>query len=222
MCARTRRFRAASRLDYNPDVVDHVIRGVSLPPYVDFNDDPQFVGVVSRVVRGELETEPVGEVFVIRIDNWFDRKWLNFSGRGRVPFTWGGDWYRVDTALDEFHQIKKTFPPFVPNRVIEELCFIRENDGSYSLNPNGPFVHSQVRSRSCRNLHRRVTAFSGSALFAWFSSQTRVNGRGSLMVYRAQGSRVTSWYASLAGGPAWRLLRVENVPRERLQAWLAQ
>ena len=38
---------------------------------------------VARAISGELEVRAFHEVFVIRIDNWFDHKWLNFSGKGR-------------------------------------------------------------------------------------------------------------------------------------------
>lgn len=77
-------------------------------------DDPEFIELVRRVIAGLLTANPVEEVFVVRIDNWFDDKWLNFSGIGRVRF----DDFRIDidTALDEFRQEKVTFPPFNPNR----------------------------------------------------------------------------------------------------------
>ncbi len=185
------------------------------------NDDPEFIDLVRRAVSGALKATPVQEVFVIRIDNGFDRKWLGFFGIGRVAFGWyTGIWYNPDTALDEFRQIKTTFPPFVPNRVVEQHCFIREEDGSYSLDPNAPLVHSLVRAPSNRNLHRRIGAFGGSNLFVWFSSKTRQNGRGSLMVYRANGGSVTSWYSSFSRKPEWRLFQVEGIGREQLRIWI--
>jgi hypothetical protein len=188
----------------------------------DSNDDAEFIDLVGRAVSGEVEAKAVREVFMVRIDNWFDLKWLNFSGIGRVAFGWhtGMSW-APDAALDEFRQLKTTFPPFVPDRVIEERCFIRGEDG-YSLNRDAPLIHSRVRSSSSRNLHRRISAFSGSALFAWFSSKTRLNGRGSLMVYRASGGMVTSWYASFSRGAEWRLLQVEGIGRERLRTWITR
>jgi hypothetical protein len=189
----------------------------------DLNDDTGFMDLAGRAVSGELEDRAVREVFIIRIDNWFDRKWLNFSGKGRVPFRWdtGLSFYNPDTAIDEFRQVKKTFPPFAPDRVIGEYGFVREGDESYSPDRNARLVHRQVRARSSLNLHRRVAAFSESALFVWFSSQTRVNGHGSLLVYRANGSAVTSWYASFSKAVEWKLLQVEGIGRERLRTWLA-
>src|ERR1044071_4931903 len=105
------------------------------------------MAVVNRAVSGELEAMPAGEVFMIRIDNWFDLKWLDFSGRGRVAFgQYTGMPDDPDTALDEFRQSNKTFPPFSPNRVIQERCLIQQENGSYSLDPNAPLIHSRSRS----------------------------------------------------------------------------
>jgi len=187
----------------------------------DPNDDPDFVGLVSRACSAELETKAAQEVFLVRIDNWFDAKWLNFSGKARVAFGWHtGMSYSPDTALDEFRQSKKTFPPFSPNRVIAEYCFIRDEDGTYSPCVGPLLIHSPVRARSSRNLHRRIATFSGSSLFVWFSSKTKINGRGSLMIYRANGTRVTSWYSSFSKENEWRLLRTEGIGREQLRTWI--
>jgi hypothetical protein len=182
------------------------------------NDDPGFLDLICRAITAELEVKTAQEVFVIRIDNWFDHKWLNFSGIGRVAFNNAGSKYIADTALDEFHQKKATFPPFSPKRVVAEHSFTRAEDGSYSLAPAAPLVHSQKRASSCWNLHRRIANFSGSALFVWFSSNTDVNHRGSLMVYRANGNRVTSWYSSFSKEREWRLLRTEGIGREQLRS----
>ena len=81
-------------------------------------DDPQFVDLVRWIISAELELKPVQEIIVIRIDNWFDHKWLDFSGIGRVAFGTYYDFPTPDRALDEFRQRKKTFPPFSPKRVI--------------------------------------------------------------------------------------------------------
>ena len=180
-------------------------------------DDPHFVEIVCRVISGLLNANAVEEVFVVQIDNWFDHKWLKFSGIGRVRLDFG---LFADTALDEFRQDKITFPPFTPNRIIEEYFFLRASDGSYDSSEAAPFVHSRRRVSSCRNLQRRVSKFSDSAIFVWYSSNTLANRRGSLMVYKAYGSAVTAWYASFAKENAWKILRVDGIDRAQLQIWL--
>jgi hypothetical protein len=42
-------------------------------------DDSEFIDLVSNVTAGPLTARPVEEVFVVRIDNWFDDKSHNFS-----------------------------------------------------------------------------------------------------------------------------------------------
>ena len=195
-------------------------RRIALELSSDSNDDPEFVPLVCRVVSGELEAKAVQEVFMIRIDNWFDHKWLNFSGIGRVAYGhYTGFSYDPDTSLDEFRQDKKTFPPFTPERVIREHCFVRDETGSYSLDGNAPLIHSQVRAESARNLHRRIRDFSGSALFVWFSSRTLPNRRGSLMIYRSSGGRITSWYSSFSREAAWEVVQTDGIGRKQLEAW---
>ncbi|HSE23811.1 MAG TPA: hypothetical protein VLB68_19230, partial [Pyrinomonadaceae bacterium] len=50
------------------------------------NDDPQFVELVKQVISACVNESIPNKVFVIKIDNWFDHKWLGFSGKGRVGF----------------------------------------------------------------------------------------------------------------------------------------
>src|SRR5207248_3728612 len=141
------------------------------------NDDPQFVELVSRVISGLVNDKFPKEIFVVQIDNWFDHKWLKFSGIGRVRFD--DPHIDIDTALDEFWQDKITFPPFAPKRVVSEYFFLRDESGDYSLSSIAPpYIHSRRRAASYRNLHRRVADFSGSAIFVWFSSNTNSNRRG--------------------------------------------
>ena len=45
------------------------------------NDDPQFVETVSHIISGLVNDSFPNEIFVIKIGNWFDHKWLKFSGK---------------------------------------------------------------------------------------------------------------------------------------------
>ena len=47
----------------------------------DSTDDPQFVGLVARIISGAAVTHLPPEVRVFKIDHWFDHKWLAFSGK---------------------------------------------------------------------------------------------------------------------------------------------
>ena len=186
------------------------------------NDDPQFVELVNHIISGLVNDTFPDEIFVMKIDNWFDHKWLKFSGIGRVGFF---EDFRLerDTALDEFWQDKITFPPFTPKRVIEEYYFLRDESGAYSSSTRAPLIHERKLAPSCQNLHKRVAKFADSAIFVWFSSNTVTNRRGSIMVYEVKGSRVHTWYAGLSKEEEeWRVLRTSGITREQVQSLMAQ
>ena len=174
----------------------------------DPSDDPEFIRLIETIVRrldDQLEPE---EVFVIEIRNWFDHKWLNFSGKGRVPFD--SPFARhPGVALDVFYQDKLTFPPFTPKRILNYDRWTYETGATRTR-----FVHPPRLEHSASNLQRRVTEFAHSALFVWFSSATRTNDRGSLMVYQVDGDRVDTWYASIRKSTGWRLERAKGITIE--------
>jgi hypothetical protein len=178
------------------------------------SDDPDFIQLVRQVVSTELEAKAVHGLFLIRLDNWFDAKWRMFSGIGRVPYDDGGVLGR-DTALDTFYRggSKTTFPPFTPNRIISEAFYGKDENGDYVLDEDGPWVHFTYRKRSSANLQQRITTHNNSSLFVWFSSKALTNRRGSLMIYRANGRVITSWYASFFLDGHWRAVRTDGISR---------
>jgi hypothetical protein len=185
------------------------------------DDDPQFVELANRVISGLVNDSFPEEIFVVQIDNWFDLKWLNFSGIGRVRFD--DPHIDIDTALDEFWQDKITFPPFTPKRVVKEYFFLRDESGDYSLSSIAPpYIHSRRHISSHRNLHKRVADFSGSAIFVWFSSNTKSNGRGSLMVYEVSKSRVHTWYAAFSKEDEWTVVQAKGITRAQVQLLIEQ
>jgi hypothetical protein len=179
------------------------------------NDDPEFVELVKRVIAGCINDSFPNTIIVVQIDNWFDYKWLGFSGIGRVPFAGTFD---LDTALDEFRQDQITLPPFSPSRVLEEYCFQREVNGEYSACDPRPWLHEKELARSSQNLHKRIVDLVDSAVIAWFSSNTRQNLRGSIMVYEVQGREVNPWYAGFAKEEKWRVLQTQGITTDQVQS----
>ena len=99
-------------------------------------DDPAFLTIVDRIVGNLVRQNCPDEVHLIHIDNWFDRKWLRFSGYGLVPFLRGNPYREV--AKEEYNQDQKTFPPFTPNRVVAQYLFCHMADGHYGGTAAGP------------------------------------------------------------------------------------
>jgi hypothetical protein len=182
--------------------------------YPETSDDPAFLACVDRIISGIVARSQPEEVYVVRIDNWFDHKWLTFSGKGVVFFDFGGLRFRDDVALDEFHMDQITFPPFNMNRVRTQSYFCKTTKGYYEEQSPAHLIHRAEQGHSAANLTRRVVDLSKSAVFLWFSSETAKNGRGSLMVYSVREGDVLAWFASFRRDTEWRLLRVKGASRE--------
>lgn len=69
-----------------------------------------------RLIGGLVKEFQPKELYVCRVDNWFDSKWLNFSGKtlGAVPM-----WKK-----------EVTIPPFHPNRIVGEALFDRQDNAT--------------------------------------------------------------------------------------------
>jgi hypothetical protein len=49
-------------------------------------DDPVFITLLNSLLLRLAEEDKPQELWIIQIDNWFDHKWLRFSGIGVVDF----------------------------------------------------------------------------------------------------------------------------------------
>lgn len=61
-----------------------------------------------------------------------------------------------------------------------------------------------------------------SAILVWFSSNTKPNRRGSIMVYVAEGPSVYTWYAGLAKEEGWRVLKTKGISTKDVQALIGR
>jgi hypothetical protein len=175
-------------------------------------DDPAFLAIVDRLIANLVRRNRPDEVHLIHIDNWFDRKWLRFSGYGIVPFLPGNPYREVAKA--EHTQTQKTFPPFTPNRIVAQYLYCRMPGGDYEERPPAQLVHARGCRPSSENLHRRVADFTPSGLFMWYSSGSIANRRGSLLVYLVLNRQVDTWYAGFDDRQGWKLNQVEGIDRE--------
>ena len=182
-------------------------------------DDPYFIELLNRLTSGLIHRSVPAALWIIQIDNWFDHKWLRFSGIGTVDYQFAAFMNRYDAALDEFYQDKVTFPPFTPNRVIGQWSFIRVGD-QYRETPLPTIPHPSERQPSEANLQRRVEKFNRSACFVWYSGNTVANGKGSVMVYTAQDGWVDCWFAAFNRHENWKLHATKGVSRESVQQLL--
>jgi hypothetical protein len=183
-------------------------------------DATGFLDAVDRVVAGLVFRYRPQLVCCVRIHKWFDHRWLEFSGKGRVFVDppWPS---HVGVALDEFHQEQLTFPPFAPNRVAAEHHWERQANGSYARAEGRFVVHRPERQHSSHNLQRRIVDLTDSALFVWFSSTNANETRGSMLVYVVNDGATIPWFASMkSDSSTWSLGEVKGLGRPEVQELL--
>ena len=159
------------------------------------DDDPNSLAFVDRLIAGALAVYRPEDVRVFKIDNWFDHKWLMFSGKviGAV-----GVW-----------QKDPTLPPFVANRIVHQWHFRRDDDGGYQPLGSGPDIHH--RGWSSENLQHRVRLVVPTSALFWYSGNTLATGRGSLMGYIPVEDDCWTWFLSLIRDGSWKVSRRKNI-----------
>jgi len=153
-------------------------------------DSDKFLAAVSSLIATMVAEKKPRDLYVTRINKWFDQKWLGYSGSGRVEFEGGST--LIDTALDAIWQDKLTFPPFNPKQIGQQLYWRRRDDGTYGGVEDPKWIHKRKLQSSANNLNYRVAEFSDSGLFVWFTSNTEINSHGSVMIYQVDG-RYVAW-----------------------------
>jgi hypothetical protein len=191
---------------------------VKTPVAAGETDDPAFVEVLNSLVQRLILRHEPKALWIIQIDNWFDHKWLRFSGMGGVasPFLIGGLITKYDSVKVEFYQDKLTFPPFTPNRVLGQWSYVRIGD-DYREEPSPALPHSSKRQHSPMNLQRRIQDLSCSACFVWYSANTVANGRGSVMVYNVGASGLECWFAAFNRQEGWKVQQTKGVSRDDVE-----
>ena len=187
-------------------------------------DDNEFVDLLNALLNALLVQRTPEQLWVIQIDNWFDHKWLRYSGSGSVasgfPTNWNSSFMDQFTSVKEqFWRDKLTFPPFAPDRVVSQWSFQRSDEG-YIEAPLPKLPHRESRRRSHSNLNRRVEDFVRSASFVWYSGNTLKNGRGSAMVYSIGPDKPVCWFASFGRKSGWTIERTKGIDKEQLSRLL--
>jgi hypothetical protein len=50
-------------------------------------DSVDFIHILEELINRLITRDDIAEIKLVRIRNWFDHKWLNYSGKGIVHFT---------------------------------------------------------------------------------------------------------------------------------------
>ncbi len=166
------------------------------------DDATGFVEQIERAVDGVLSRYSPANVTLIKIDNWFGKRWLGFEGKflGLAGVT-------LKTHNHPTGNIR--IPPFVPERVVSQRRFVAP---AYEEIDAGAFVHQQMPSRDALRRQARI-AVPETAL-VWYSGNSKANGRGALMIYLPIGSSYWPLYVGLKDANPWRVTDCWNIKHE--------
>jgi hypothetical protein len=179
-------------------------------------DDDKFLTAVSSLIATLVAERCPNDLYVTRINKWFDHKWLGYSGVGRAEFK---GYAPIDTFLDPIWQDKLTFPPFNPNQISQQKYWRRRDDGTYGGVGDPKWIHKWKLQSSANNLNNRVVEFSDSGLFVWFTSNTEPNKYGSVMIYQVDGKDVSGWYASFRQENDWIVDKTKGIDKKTVESW---
>jgi hypothetical protein len=161
----------------------------------DTNDDPEYVRLVSQIVVGVIRVHSPSATSIFKIDNWFSHKWLAFSGK-------------VVGAVGSWRQ-ELTVPPFVTNRILAEVHYCRDVGGEYQPHDFNSRIHHC--GASADNLRRYVSKLAPNSALFWYSANTGINGRGSLMAHVPTEDDHWAWYLSLERQQDWQAVRRKRI-----------
>ena len=166
------------------------------------NDAGGFIEQVEACANGVVRTLNPRECILVRINNWFGPKWLPFSAPTTKP--------------DEGIAAKNlSLPLFVPNRVVAQCNFLAPTYTEYMGRKS---VHVQVRTPYARQ--RLMSDLPSDTAIVWYSGNSKVTGRGSLLVYLPMGERYHAWYAGWFGNGAWRVVLTKGTAVQDLARFI--
>lgn len=177
---------------------------------MDIKDDQSFIQLVEEIINSQIRLFSPSVVKIIKIDNWFDQKWLNYSGKSVVHFENTSHPERV--ALDNIWNEKINIPPFNPNRVIIEKSY-RLDEQNEKL--KDILLHKWQRSTD--NKYRLITDITNNGLFLWYSSGSNANSRGCVMIYLVKDKLVDTWYADFKKSNDWQIVKTRNIDRKIIE-----
>ena len=164
------------------------------------NDDKNFIELVQQILNVGINLGQPEEVFIVKVDHWFDFKWLTFS-------------HKILGAVGVWNEILR-IPPFIPDRIVEELYFEKVGKDYEKRISNPLHIYQPSENNTRRKIKRN------SALFVWFSSETTVNTQGSLMVYFFAKDFQKAWYVSFIKKAKWQIYKTDKISKAEVKAMI--
>ena len=168
---------------------------------LDDNDDSEFLETVEKLFNRLIQSHLPSEIYLIKVDNWFDFKWRAFEGK------------KVG-AVDSWNEEELKIPPFIPDRILEQSYF--EKLGEIYKKLNIPDIHIYQTSSNNITGKRKLKAYSRTRLFGWLSGNTKNTLRGSLMIYQIEEKTSPTFYVSFLKKENWQIYKTDQISRNEV------
>jgi hypothetical protein len=162
----------------------------------DGTDDSKFVEWLDALLAGVFDQLRPNQLYLLKVDNWFGKKWLGFSGKS--------------LGAVGIRKRDLTIPPFIPSRIVSQEQFVRRGQAK----PKHPQIH--LYQPSGDNLNRKVEQVAPGATLFWYSGQSKTNGRASVMAYVRSSVGYWPWYVGVECAPRWRIIERVGITSAQL------
>lgn len=166
------------------------------------DDDAEFIKIVDNVVLHITEIFEPTEIVIVKVDNWFDHKWLRFSGKILGSL---GVW-----------KDKLTLPPINPGRIVWERAYAAP---LYDKTKRKQPLHINISSSQATQ--RKMSDIEADTAIIWFSGKTNSNGRGAVMVYHPMVADHLAWYSGWVKQKNWEVVRLKGISQTELLTYTA-
>ena len=167
------------------------------------NDDSDFTLIVEKILKSFIQNLEPMEIYIFKIDHWFDFKWRAFTGK-------------MVGVLGSWNNKELRIPPFIPDRVEEQLYFQRENKTYIKKEAYDLHIY-QTSSNNITGKRKLVTS-SEPRFFLWFSGDTKNTLRGSLMIYQIKKEDSFTLYVSFLRKENWQIYKTDGISRKEVLA----
>lgn len=164
------------------------------------NDDKGFIKIVEQILDVGVNLGCPEEVFVIKVDRWFDFKWRAFS-------------HKIFGAIGVWREPLR-IPPFIPDRIVEQCYFQKVEENYQRKNSNPIHIYQHSDWNAIRKIKRK------SAIYIWYSGETAKNSQASLMNYFFKDDFQNSWYVSFTKKSEWQIYKTSNISKGEIKSMI--
>ena len=187
-------------------------------------DDPTFCEMMESIIYSVVEQCNLQYAVIVKVDNWFDHKWLDFTHKyASIPkaakaFGPVRDFRVLNESTGGFgswNHAELVIPPFHPNRIVAQTAY-EIADGDSFKEFELPPMH--IEQPSLANKDRTISSIAQPAIFVWWSGNTMANGQGALMLYSNCEDYAVSWYVSFKREKDWGIFKTFRIAQDEIES----